>query len=205
MDIQFSGKMTKADYLDQVRLDSRPILKNAGFHIDTWFLLASIGAFIVIMSLILRNKYPGTGFFLIVGIIIVGIGLKFRQAINNYWNKNDLLRSQFTGRITNSILEMQSEIAQVTINWSDISGYGKHKDMIVLYKSGLSIPLLKHFFSCDKDWEIFHSYVVENHNMTHRVASRTITPLTSRSRIVILILILVIVSILLQHLGLIGS
>ena len=52
MDLRYSGKLTKEEYLAYVKLSNRPILKKNSSHIDMWVLFVYIGSFLSVISLV---------------------------------------------------------------------------------------------------------------------------------------------------------
>jgi hypothetical protein len=200
MNLRYSGKLTKEEYLTYVKLSNRPLLKKDSSHIDMWILFISIGSFLSLMGLValFQGSSSNSGFFpwylpqLIIGIIIIGLGLKFRGALSKYWEENKESLSNVNGVISDENVEIYTPNGNLKVDWSELHGYGEHMKMIVLYKPPVfAIPFLERFFEKQEDWDTFKKFVVDNLALTHRInqgassKSKTAYILLSISMIVI--------------------
>lgn len=200
MNLRYSGKLTKEEYLAYVKLSNRPIRKQDSSHIDMGVLLISIGSFLSLIGLIAlwqaissnSSSFPWYLPQLIIGIILIGLGLKFRGALSKYWDENKESLSNVNGVISDENVEIQTPNGNLEVDWSELNGYGEHMEMIVLYKPPVfAIPFLARFFEKQEDWDTFKKFVVKNLVLTHRVnqgtssKSKTVYILLSISMIII--------------------
>ncbi len=178
MNLRFSGKLTKEEYLAYIKLSNRPILKKDSSHIDMWVIFVSIGSFLSLVGLVvlLQGSSSNSSSFpwylpqLIIGIIMIGLGLKFRGALSKYWEENKESLSSVNGAISDDTVEIHTPNGTLKAGWSEFNGYGETKEMIVLYQPPVfAIPFLERFFDTQEDWLAFKEYVVNNISLTHRV------------------------------------
>lgn len=181
MNLRYSGKLTKEEYLAYVKLSNRPILKS-GSHIDMWVIFVYIGSFLSVISLValfqkstsISSSFPWYLPQLIVGIIIIGLGFKFRGTLSKYWEENKDLLSIFNGVILDDNVEIYTPNGNLKIDWSELTGYGEYMGLIVLYKTPMfAIPFLERFFEKQEDWYTFKEFVVCNLALSHRVNQGT--------------------------------
>jgi hypothetical protein len=178
MNLPYSGKLTKSEYLRITQLNTRRILKKGGFHIDFWVLLFGIGTLLLLISMAAirqwvlsqSNSFPWYIFGFIAGIFVIVLGFKFRAQPAKFWDENQASLSRMDGTITDDEIELVTPNGNLKMNWSEFDGYGEYLGMIVLYKPPLSaLPFIDHFFEKKEDWEIFRNMVVERLPLTHLV------------------------------------
>ena len=182
MDLRYSGKLTKEEYLAYVKLSNRPVLKKDSSHIDMWVLFVYIGSFLSLIGLVAllqrissnSSSFPWYLSQLIIGIIIIGLGLKFRGALSKYWEENKESLSNVNGVISDDNVELYTPNGNLKVDWSELNGYGEHMKMIVLYKPPVfAIPFLERFFERREDWDTFKKFVINNLALTHCVNQGT--------------------------------
>jgi len=76
VNIRYSGKLTKDDYLAFMKLNSRPVLKKGGLQFDFWVMSTVIGGSLLLLSAVTlfqgkpsqSNPFPWYMLELIVGV-----------------------------------------------------------------------------------------------------------------------------------------
>jgi hypothetical protein len=200
MNLRYSGKLTKEEYLAYVKLSNRPILKKDSSHIDMWVLFVSVGSFLSLIGLValLQGSSTNSSSFpwhlpqLIIGIIMIGLGLKFRGALSKYWEENKESLSNVNGMISDDNVEIHTPNGKLQVDWSELDGYGEYMEMIVLYKPPVfAIPFLERFFEKQEDWHTFKKFVVDNLALTHRVNQGT--PSKSKTAYILLSISMIVI------------
>jgi hypothetical protein len=147
-----------------------------------WVLFVYIGSFLSLIGLValLQGSFSNSSSFpwylpqLIIGIIMIGLGLKFRGALSKYWEENKESLSNVNGVISDDNVEIYTPNGKLEVAWSELNGYGEYMEMIVLYKPPVfAIPFLERFFDKQEDWHTFKKFVVNNLALTHRVNQGT--------------------------------
>lgn len=193
MNLRYSGKLTKEEYLAYVKLCNRPIVKKNSSYIEMWVLWVSFGSFLLLVGLVAllqRSTFNSSSFpwyipQLIFGVISIGLGLKFRGALSKFWEENKESLSNFSGVISDENVEMFTPNGNLKVDWSELNGYGETMDMIVLLKPPVfAIPFVERFFENQEDWLTFKKFVTNKLALTHRVNQGT----RSRSEITYILL-----------------
>ncbi len=193
MNIRYSGKLTKNEYLANMKLSTRPILKKGGFHFDFWIVFTVIGAFFLLISVITvfqwspsqSNSFSFPWYVLefIVGVIFVGLGIKLRGLPSKYWEENK--ETLFDGKISDEDIEFYTPHGNLKVSWSEFSGYGEYQGLIVLYKNKAPLfvlPFTERFFEKQEEWLAFKKFVGHNLLVSHRV--NQFSPIPPRSKLV---------------------
>ncbi|MCD4738058.1 MAG: YcxB family protein [Anaerolineae bacterium] len=102
------------------------------------------------------------------------------------WEQNEVLRVHKEGSITPETLEIRTLQGQWRLLWTDLTGYGEYRDVVVLFMGpGAPIPFPRQFFRSQEEWDVFRAMVAENLELSHRVTS------IEKSRILLFTIILV--------------
>src|SRR5690349_4695930 len=142
MNLSYSGKLTKAEYLKVVKLNTREILKKGSFYFDLWVLLLGIGAPLFLLSvtafrqwsLSQANSFPWFMIGNIAGIFVIILGWKLRGAPSKFWDENQEMLSKVEGSISDEAIEPFIQNGNLKINWSEFNGYGEYQGIIVLFR-----------------------------------------------------------------------
>ena len=183
MNLKYSGKLTKEEYLAYLKLCNRPILKKNSSYLDVWILFFFAGVIISLTGLVtfyLQRNSSGSSSLpwvltqFVIGIVLIALGLKFRGAISRFWEENKDVISIFNGMVSDDAVEMFTPNGSLKVNWSELTGYGEYKDLIVLFKPPVfAIPFLERFFESQEDWLAFRKVVVSKLALTHQVDQGT--------------------------------
>jgi hypothetical protein len=194
MEIQFEGSLTKEDYLDMVKLSSRP-LNSSWLRIDLWLLLVSFGVVLVFGSIwLLLLKHTETGILLAVGVVLLVIGMKIKTAPRNLWKQNEALRAPQRGTVSDDAIQFMSSFGESRFEWAAISGFGEYKETILLFQSNtMVIPFPKRFFNSKEDWDRFRQLVMEKLPVSHQVVK-----LSLKEALIYLLIAVAIISLALQ-------
>jgi len=191
MEVQFEGILTKDEYLNLSKLATRPIFKKKGmFAFDLWLLFVVIGTIMFVASvwqfIAVRESITIWLFLFLVGLIVLVIGFKLRAAPHKTWEQNEVLRVHREGSITPEALEIRTLQGEWRLLWTDITGYGEYRDIVVLFLGpSAPIPFPRQFFRSQEEWDVFRAMVAENLELSHQVTS------IEKSRILLFIIILV--------------
>ena len=179
MNLKYSGRLTKEEYFTYMKLCNRPILKKNSSYLDIWILFFFAGVIILLTGLVtfyLQRNSPGSSSLpwvltqFVIGIVLIALGLKFRGALSKFWEENKEVISIFNGMVSDDGVEMFTPNGGLKVNWSELTGYGEYKDLIVLFKPPVfAIPFLERFFESQEDWHAFREYAVSNLDLTHQV------------------------------------
>lgn len=178
MNLRYSGKLTKEEYLAYIKLCNRPIAKKNSSFIELWVLWVSFGSFLLLVGLaaLLQKGASNSGSFpwyipqLVFGVISIGLGLKFRGALSKYWEENKESIANFSGVISDENIEMFTPNGTLKVDWSELNGYGEHMELIVLLKPPVfAIPFVERFFENQEDWHAFKKFAADHLALTHRV------------------------------------
>jgi len=129
------------------------------------------------------NSFPWYILEFIVGVVIVGFGIKLRGLPSKYWEENK--ETLFDGKISDDDIEFYTPNGNLKVNWSEFSGYGEYQGLIVLYKNKVPLfvlPFTERFFEKQEDWLTFKKFVGDNLPVSHRV--NHLSPTSPKSKLV---------------------
>jgi len=190
MELTFSGAMTKEDYLSSLKLSIRPISKKGIDHWELWIVLfwfaGAIGLVGIYVLLVSFELFAVWVVLFALSAILGALGLKLRKAPDKYWEENKTLQAPYEGKITNAGIEVRNLHGQSNLQWSNFSGYGEYREVVVLFCGKTHFhPFPRSLFADDNDWEAFREVVGSKLTKSHQVLP------FKRSQILVWILIAV--------------
>lgn len=199
IEIPFEGTLTKNEFLSVSKLVRRPVTKNR-IVFDVWVALVIVG--VVLMAFGIwdtatvgrrASAQPNSVSWLVlfvVGAMALMIGIKVQRMPEKQWNQNEMYRVRRHGKITDRGIEIHTPLGQTKFLWANITGYGEHRGILVLFQgTAIAVPFPQRFFASEEDWSLFRSVVTGKLKITHQVTEASI----SISQIPIYVLILVVV------------
>ena len=203
MEIHFKGTYSKEEFLAASALGRSPILKKSQTIVDAWVILAFIGGVLVIAGVSIGFSGRPLGALLaVLGIFAIVYGLRLRHAPLKLWEQSKGAVSEWSGTITEEGIQVSTYVGQHYHPWSELTGYGEHQDVIVLFHDPVvTITIPKSFIATEDEWNRFRDEVSQRLSVTHSVRPLPRFPLRLNARNVITALILVIIILLILFFG----
>ncbi len=174
MEINIKGTLSKEEFLKTAVLANHPILKKNRYRLDLWVILLFSGLLLICLSVLGviadPDYYPLVLVGTIAGLILITIAVKLRNAVSQLWKTRYASDPpQFEGRITEEFIDLHDPTSQARYLWSNFTGYGEYREIVVLVRDSLAFPFPRHFFQSESDWQQFKALVQEKLPLTHQV------------------------------------
>ena len=159
MDIPIQGQYTLDDFQDAVTLHLATPRKLAILIVAVLLLLALLA--VVRAGNLIMGLGTAIPFLFIAALFSYPLLLPRLQV--RKIQGNPLLQHPISGHITDKAIRWQSTEGENLFPWETISEQRRSPQLILAYQtSGAFIPLPRHIFANDQDWERFGAFVQKN-------------------------------------------
>jgi hypothetical protein len=164
MEIQFSGQMTRDDFIRANKAAERTNPKAT--TLPLWVILAGSGSLLILGSIWQMIATPAAPFWIIlagvIGIIFLTLGMNTRKYLDRFWENNQYLHANYEGIITEEYIDFQIPTIHYHFLWSDLKSYKDSGNVVLLLQhSGTGHIFSARFFKNDNDWLEFKKMLVE--------------------------------------------
>jgi hypothetical protein len=175
MEINFRGALTLDEFIQGMKLSSKPISSQSKFRLDSWLLLVLAGSLMtVIGGWVTFFSAQDWGMYLfLAGLFVAVIGIRLRKTPQELWKRNEIYRAQREGVIKDGGVETTTEMGRSLLKWTDFTGYGEYQDVLVLFlDASVEVIFSQRFFQSEEEWGQFKTLVAQKLERSHEVRGK---------------------------------
>jgi len=172
MEIAFSGALTLDEFTQGMKLNTRPVVQQEKSRLDTWLLVVVAGSLMTVIGvlMVIFTELQWSVYLFLAGLFAALIGSRMRKTPQELWKRNPGYREQREGVINDEGVVVTTPAGSSRLAWSDLSGFGEYKDVVVLFQDDeFEVILSQRFFQSEAEWEQFKTLVAQKLVCSHKV------------------------------------